>query len=92
MLCHLLSECTTGKDIFKTIDCYFKKMSINWSNCYGLCTDGGKSISGIYSGLRGCVMKIVPNINWSYCYIHQQSLAAKNLPGELKLVLDETIK
>lgn len=84
LLCHLLSEHTTGEDIFNAIDCYFKKMSINWSNCCGLCTDGGKSMSGIYSGLRGRVMKIVPNINWSHCCIHRQSLASKNLPGELK--------
>jgi len=92
LLCHLLSERTTGEDIFNAIDCYFKKMSINWSNCCGLCTDGGKSMSGIYSGLRGRVMRIVPNINWSHCCIHRQSLASKNLPGELKLVLDEVVK
>ncbi|XP_008179481.1 protein FAM200B-like [Acyrthosiphon pisum] len=66
--------------------------SINWSNCCGLCTDGGKSMSGIYSGLRGRVMKIVPNINWSHCCIHRQSLESKNLPGELKVVLDEAVK
>jgi len=93
LLCHfLLSERTTGEDIFNAIDCYFKKMSINWSNCCGLCTHGGKSMSGIYSGLRGRVMKIVPNINWSHCCIHRQSLASKNLPGELKLVLAEAVK
>jgi len=91
LLCHLLSEGTTGEDIFNAIDFYFIKMSINWSNCCGLCTDGGKSMSGIYSGLRGRVMKIVPNINWSHCCIHRQSLASKNLPGELKLVLDEAV-
>jgi|UniRef100_A0A2S2QK75 hypothetical protein len=92
LLCHLLSERTTGEDLFNAIDCYFKKMSINWSNCCGLCTDGRKSMSGIYSGLRGRVMKIVSNINWSHCCIHRQSLASKNFPGELKLVLDEAVK
>ncbi|KAF0697584.1 zinc finger BED domain-containing protein 5-like, partial [Aphis craccivora] len=74
------------------IDCYLKKIGINWSKCCGLCTDGGKSMSGIYSGLRARVMKIVPNINWSHCCIHRQSLASKNLPGQLKLVLNEAIK
>lgn len=69
-----------------------KKMSINWFNCCGLCIDGGKSMSGIYSGLRGRVMKKVPNINWSHCCIHRQRLAPKNLSGELKLVLDEAVK
>lgn len=63
LLCHFLSE-RTGKDLFNAIDSYFKKMDINWSNCCGLCTDGGKSMSGIYTGLRGHVKKIVPNINW----------------------------
>jgi hypothetical protein len=63
LFCHLLSERIIGEDIFNAIDCYFKKMSINWSNCCGLCTDGGKSMSGIYFGYFGHVTKTVPHIN-----------------------------
>ncbi|XP_043934413.1 zinc finger BED domain-containing protein 5-like [Protopterus annectens] len=92
LLCHPLSQRTRGEDIFNVIDCYFKEKEINWSNCCGLCTDGAKSMSGIYSGLRGLVMKVAPNISWSHCCIHRQSLACKNLPGELKVVLDEAVK
>ncbi|XP_043914064.1 zinc finger BED domain-containing protein 5-like [Protopterus annectens] len=92
LLCHPLSQRTRGEDILNVIDCYFKEKEINWSNCCGLCTDGAKSMSGIYSGLRGLVMKVAPNISWSHCCIHRQSLACKNLPGELKLVLDEAVK
>ncbi|XP_043932352.1 zinc finger BED domain-containing protein 5-like [Protopterus annectens] len=91
LFCHL-SQRTRGEDIFNVIDCYFKEKEINWSNCCGLCTDGAKSMSGIYSGLHGLVMKVAPNISWSHCCIHRQSLACKNLPGELKLVLDEAVK
>lgn len=81
LLCHFLLEQTTGEDIFNALVCYF-----------GLCTDGGKLMSDIYSGFWGRVMKVVFNINWSHYYIHWQSLASKNLPGELKLDLDEAIK
>ncbi|XP_043943211.1 zinc finger BED domain-containing protein 5-like [Protopterus annectens] len=88
LLCHSLSQRRWGEDIFNIIDCYFKEKEINWSNCCGLCTDDAKSISG----LRGLVMKVATNISWSHCCIHRQSLACKNLPGELKLVLDEAVK
>lgn len=64
-------------------------MDINWANCCGLCIDGEKSISCLYSGFQDCVMKIVPNINWNHCCIHRQSLASKNFPKKLKLVLYE---
>lgn len=93
MLCQLLLEWTTGDDIFNAIDCNFKKMGINWSSCFGPCTNGGKSMSDIYSGLRGRVMKVVSNINWRrHCCIHRRNLVFKNLPGELRLVLDEAFK
>lgn len=92
LLCHALSERTTGEDIFNAIDQYFKEKGISWSNCCGLCTDGGKSVAGFYSGLRGRVMKVAPNVTWSHCCIHRQNLASKKLPEELKLVLDDAVK
>ncbi|XP_043927880.1 zinc finger BED domain-containing protein 5-like [Protopterus annectens] len=91
LLYHPLSQHTRGEDIFNVID-YFKEKEINWSNCCGLCTDCAKSMSRIYSGLCGLVMKVAPNISWSHCCIHRQSLACKNLSGELKHVLDEAVK
>ena len=92
LLYHPLSEHTTGEDIFKAINFYFKEKGINRSNCCGLCTDGGKSMSGIYSCLRGRIMNIAPNVSWSHCCIHRQSLASKHLPVQIKLALDEATK
>lgn len=92
LLCHPLSERTRGEDIFNAINGYFKEKDINWFNCCGLCTDGAKSMSGCYSGLRAHVMKVAPNITWSHCCIHRQSLACTHLPDELKVVLDEAVK
>ncbi|XP_023217015.1 zinc finger BED domain-containing protein 5-like [Centruroides sculpturatus] len=92
LLCHPLSERTRGEDIFNAIDSYVKEKGIDWSNCCGLCTDGAKSMSGIYSGLRSRVMKVAPNVNWSHCCIHRQNLASKSLPHKLKLVLDEAVQ
>lgn len=92
LLCHVLTERTRGEDIFNAINSYFNNNGIDWAKCCGLCTDGAKSMSGIYSGLRGHVMKVAPNISWSHCCIHRQSLASKNLPGYLKVVLEEAIK
>lgn len=36
---------------------YFILNKISWANCFGFCTDGAKSISGLYIGLRGGVLK-----------------------------------
>ncbi|XP_071056888.1 zinc finger BED domain-containing protein 5-like [Onthophagus taurus] len=90
LLCHLLSERTTGADIFHAIDSYFTRKGIKWSKCCGLCTDGGKSMSGCYSGLLGCVKAVAPLVQWTHCCIHRQALASKCLPTSMKDVLDDS--
>jgi len=60
LLCHLLTERTTGADIFHAINSYFIEKRIMWSKCCGLSTDGGKSMSGCYSGLLARVKAVSP--------------------------------
>ncbi|GBO35143.1 Zinc finger BED domain-containing protein 5 [Araneus ventricosus] len=80
LLCYPLTKRCTGDDICNAIQCYFCENEIDWAKCCGVCTDGGKSKSGCYKGLR-CRIKIVaPHVTWSHCCIHRQSLAAKPLP------------
>uniref|UniRef100_A0A8D8TWW8 Zinc finger BED domain-containing protein 5 n=1 Tax=Cacopsylla melanoneura TaxID=428564 RepID=A0A8D8TWW8_9HEMI len=49
-------------------------------------------MEGCYSGLRARVAEVAPNMKWTHCCIHRQSLASKPLPLDLKNVLDEAVK
>jgi zinc finger BED domain-containing protein 5/7/8/9 len=92
LLCHPLTERTTGADIFHAINSYFIEKRIMWSKCCGLSTDGGKSMSGYYSGLLARVKAVSPLVKWTHCCIHRQALASKPLPVDLKDVLDDSCK
>lgn len=92
LLCYSLRETTTGVDIFNAIDGYFIKNNITWKTCCGLSTDGAKSMSGCFIGLQARVKEVAPHVYWTHCCIHRQSLACKDLPSELKTVLDEAVK
>ncbi|GBL89762.1 hypothetical protein AVEN_179554-1 [Araneus ventricosus] len=52
LLCYLLIKRCTGEDIFNVIQSYFCENEIDWAKCCDVCTDGGKSMSGCYKGLR----------------------------------------
>ncbi|GBL72946.1 Zinc finger BED domain-containing protein 5 [Araneus ventricosus] len=84
LLCYPLTKRCTGEDIFNAIQDYFCENEIDWAKCCGVCTDGGKSMSGCYKGLRGRIKIVAPHVTWSHCCIHRQSLAAKPLPDSLK--------
>lgn len=92
LLCHPLTERTTGADIFQAIDSYFTEKRIKWSKCCGLSTDGGQSMSGCYTGLLARVKAVAPLVKWTHCCIHRQALASKPLPADLKDVLDDSCK
>ncbi|GBM31957.1 Zinc finger BED domain-containing protein 5 [Araneus ventricosus] len=71
---------------------YFCENEMDWAKCCGVCTDGGKSMSGCYKDLRGRIKIVVPHVTWSHCCIHRQSLAAKPLPDSLKEILNQSVK
>ncbi|GBN61293.1 hypothetical protein AVEN_9032-1 [Araneus ventricosus] len=52
LLCYPLTKRCTGEDIFNAIQGYFCGNEIDWAKCCGVCTDGGKSMSGRYKALR----------------------------------------
>lgn len=92
LLCYPLPETTKGADIFDAINGYFVENDISWDKCCGLSTDGAKSMSGCFIGLRACVKEVAPHVTWTHCCIHRQSLACKGLPPDFKSVLDEAVK
>ncbi|GBN67153.1 Zinc finger BED domain-containing protein 5 [Araneus ventricosus] len=92
LLCYPLTKRCTGEDIFNAIQSYFCENEIDWAKCYGVCTDGGRSVSGCYKGLRGRIKIVAPRVAWSHCCIYRQSLAARPLPDSLKEVLNQCVK
>ncbi|GBN03815.1 Zinc finger BED domain-containing protein 5 [Araneus ventricosus] len=92
LLCYPLTKRCTGEDILNANQDYFCENKIDWAKCCDVCTDGGKSMSGCYKGLRGRIKIVAPHVTWSHCCIHRQSLAAKPLPDSLKEVLNQSVK
>ncbi|GBN72218.1 Zinc finger BED domain-containing protein 5 [Araneus ventricosus] len=92
LLCYPLTKRCTVEGIFNAIQDYFCGNEIDWAKLCGVCTDGGKSMSGCYKGLRCHIKIVVPHVAWSHCCIHIQCLAAKPLPDLLKEVLNQSVK
>ncbi|GBM90536.1 Zinc finger BED domain-containing protein 5 [Araneus ventricosus] len=62
LLCYPLTKRCTGKDMFNAIQGYFCENEIDWAKCCGVCTVGGKSMSGCYKGLRGRIKIVAPHL------------------------------
>ena len=92
-LCILdLPSRTRGKDIFKTIDTFFKANDIKWELLCGLCTDGAPAMLGHSSGFYAHVKKVSPLCTFMHCMIHGEALASKTLGPDLTAVLRQVIK
>lgn len=92
LFCKPLNVSTKGRDIFALLDSFFSANRLDWKNCVSVCMDGAKAMSGHITGLAGCIKNVSPECNFNHCVLHREALAAKNLPDELKVVLDESVK
>ncbi|GBN73828.1 hypothetical protein AVEN_53072-1 [Araneus ventricosus] len=62
LLCYPLTKRCTGEDIFNAIQGYFCGNEMDWAKRCGVCTDGGKSMSGCYKGLHGRIKIVAPHV------------------------------
>ncbi|GFT43769.1 protein ZBED8 [Nephila pilipes] len=92
LFCKEVPERTTGEEIFRVTDDFFKICNIQWSNCIAVCTDGAAAMTGRKKGFVSCVKQKNPTVQFTHCCIHREALMVKNLPEELLNTMNECIK
>ena len=68
MFCKPLEGRTTGKDIFRLVEEFFRAHDLSWSNCVGVCTDGGTAMVGSKKGFRAKVLDIAPHAKFTHLH------------------------
>jgi hypothetical protein len=89
--CKDLNAGTTGKYLFEIVDNFMTGNQIDWAHCVGVCSDGGRSMSGCYSGLQALIRGKAPDAVWTHCIIHREAAASQNLSVDLNEVLQTVI-
>lgn len=92
LMCSPLLTNTTGEEIFNKINIFFEENNLSWNNCIDICTDGAKAMTGKTAGAVSRMKNKAPNCSSSHCILHRQALAMKQMPSNLKLVMDEAVK
>ena len=52
LFCCPLKDHTRGKNIYRKVDEFLKTESLEWKNCYGVCTDVAKAMTGKNIGFK----------------------------------------
>jgi hypothetical protein len=67
-----------------------KQKRIKWPDGVGVCMVAARMVAG-YSGLQALIKVSAPEAMWTYCMMHHESLAAKQLCPELSQVMDTVV-
>lgn len=62
--------------------------NLEWTKCVGVCTNGGRSMSGSYAGAYS---KKAPYSVWAHCIIHREAFASKYMSPPLNIVLESVV-
>lgn len=78
---------TSEMDMFQTLGDIMMDNGSSWTNCIGICTDGGATMTGNHKGVVTRMLKVAPVALKLFFFFHRKMLAAKNLePGLHKAV------
>ena len=93
LFCQPLHGRPTGMDIFQTVDDFFKKVGLLWTDCVGLCTDGAVAMMGHTTGFHARVGSASDTpITFTLCTIHREALVAKKISPDLTAVVQDVVK
>ncbi|XP_046686424.1 protein FAM200A-like [Homalodisca vitripennis] len=92
LFCKEIEGGTSGKELFDIVNNFMAENDINWEDCVGVCTDGGRSMSGHYQGLQSRIREKAPNAVCTHCIIHREALAAAKFSSELSAVIKTVIQ
>ena len=92
LLNHEVSTTSKGKDIFNSLDSFFKKNQLDWGNLVGCTTDGAPSMLGGKSGFQAHVKAVSPRVTSVHCFIYRFALCTKVLPAKLLMCLNRVVK
>ncbi|XP_063241704.1 zinc finger BED domain-containing protein 5-like isoform X1 [Bacillus rossius redtenbacheri] len=92
LFCKPLPDHATGEEMYKLFISATASLNIDWKKCVSICSDGAKALTGKKSGFVKLLMAIMPKAVWVHCFLHRQALASKNMPIELKEVLNDVVK
>ncbi|XP_068115052.1 zinc finger BED domain-containing protein 5-like [Hyperolius riggenbachi] len=92
LFCKSITAGIKGQDLFNILDTFMSDNNLDWTKCVGVCTDGGRSMSGCYGGLQALVRNKAPDALWTHCVIHREALASKQLSPPLNLVMENVLK
>ncbi|KAE8278788.1 Zinc finger MYM-type protein 6 [Larimichthys crocea] len=92
LFCGELPTRTTAQECFRCIDNYFSENGLDWQNCVGVCSDGAASMTGKHHGVIRQILDRAPEAKWTHCFLHRESLAAKNMSPEFHGVMDVSVK
>jgi hypothetical protein len=92
-LCESLQSNTTGQEVFNCVNSFITKHEISWEKCVDVCANGARAFIGRKDeGSCDTIKHVVPRSSISYCVPHGHVHAAKKLPGNLKIVLDDAVQ
>ncbi|XP_054863295.1 zinc finger BED domain-containing protein 5-like [Amphiprion ocellaris] len=86
-----LEDNTTADIIFGKLEDFFKSHGLSLDKINLTVTDGAPAMIGKNKGLVSRIKTVAPKTNALHCIIHQSVLCAK-LSGELKEVMEKTMK
>ncbi|XP_063786065.1 protein FAM200A-like [Pseudophryne corroboree] len=92
LFCESITAGIKAHDLFQIIDTFLSENQLDWTKCFGVCTDGGRSMSGCYGGLQALIRSKAADALWTHCIIHREALASKHLSPPLNAVMESVLK
>ncbi|XP_076325514.1 protein FAM200A-like [Tachypleus tridentatus] len=71
LVCKNIRASTKAQDLFENLDTFICENSLDWTKCIGVCTDGGRSMSGCYEGF---IQSKALDALWTHCIIYRSAL------------------